>query len=280
MKKLGKVTLLSVGISVLCGNAYGEITALDESVLSEVTGQAGLSIEVDNAEITMGEFRYQDQGSIAVRDIRLGGADKVSFFGNQWLPLSEKSDKLDNIKIDVDVLADGDLTMVMKPSGSFSVVDFALTTGEWVLQDSLGNDGTRLVSSLNLTGLGIDARIRVDNQTSHTFIETTFGVDDLDVDFEFLGVRLENAQIAGTSYLETIGTWGYGNAGISDIGAEFDLELYSATSASGNTALGVNINKFQADILLPEIYLGSTPSIGQVTLNNVDITAQLVVYGH
>ncbi len=277
-----KIMELAIGITVgvACTTVNAEILALDEATLSEISGQAGLSIEIDNAEVTMGEFRYQDQGSIAVRDIRLGGANKTHFFGNQWISAADQSDKLDNLKIDVDVQSDGDLTVIMKPSGAFSVVDFGLSTGEWVLQDSLGNDGTRLISSLSVTGIGMDARLRVDNQTSHTFVETTFGIDDLDVDFEFLGISLKDVQITGTSYLETVGTWGYGGTGIPDLGAEFDFELFSTTSATGNTALGLNINKFQADILLPEIYLGSTPSIGQVTLNNLDVTAELVVYGH
>lgn len=275
MGSVGKLILASVGVGLVSLNASAEIKALDESAMGEVTGQAGITIEIDNAELTIGEFRYQDQGSIAVRDIRLGGANKSSFFGNTWISPSDVSDKLDNLKIDVDILADGDLVAIMKPSGAFSVVDFGLSTGEWVLQDSNGVDGTRLVSNLNLTGLGIDARLRVDNQTSHMFIETTFGVDDLDVNFEFLNVRIENMQITGSNYLEATGVWGPGGAGVPDIGAEFDLEIYAAADG-----LGLNITKFQADILMPEIYIGSAPSIGQLTLDNVDITAQTVIYGH
>lgn len=275
MESLGKLAVLGVGASLVSLGAMAEIKPLDDTALSGVSGQAGLTIEVNNAELSIGELRYQDQGSIAVRDIRLGGANKSNFFGNQWIPAASVSDKLDNFKIDIDVFDDGDLVAILKPAGTFSVVDFGLTTGEWVLQSSTGVDGTRLVSGMSLTGLGIDARLRVDNQTSHTFVETTFGIDDLDVDFEFLGVRLENMQIAGSSYLETVGTWGPSGAGISDIGAEFDFEVYS--HANG---LGFNLNKFQADIVMPEIYFGSAPSIGAVSMNDVNITAQTVIYGH
>jgi hypothetical protein len=280
MKNLGK-KIVTVSMGVAFSLPAMAIQPLDDDFMGSVTGQAGISIEVDEALLTIGEFRYQDQGSIAVRDIRVGGANKTNFFGNQWIPTASRSDKLDAFKIDIDVLADGDFVAVMKPSGTFSVVDFGVSTGEWVLMDSALNDGTRLVSSFNMTGVGIDARLRIDNQTSHTFIETTFGIDDLDVDFEFINVRVENMQVAGKSYLETIGTWGANSAGIPDIGAEFDLELYAAFNATtGISGLGLNITRFQADVVLPEIYFGANPSIGQLTLNNVDITAQTVIYGH
>lgn len=280
MKNLGKNTLMLIGGVVFAHPLLAEIRSLDDATLSAVTGQAGITIEINNAELTMGELRYEDEGSLAIRDIRVGGADKTHFFGNQWIPVSAKSDKLDNLKIDIDIRSDGDFIAIMKPAGTHSVVDFGISTGEWLLQTSGGVDGTRLVNFLNITGVGIDARLRIDNQTSHTYIETTFGVDDLDVDIDFVGVRLENAQIAGTSYFETLDAWGANSAGIADIGAEMDLEIYTGMSHAGDTALGLNLTKFQADIALPSIYLGSAPSIGAINLNDVNITSQMVVYGH
>lgn len=87
-------------------------------------------------------------------------------------------------------------------------------------------------------------------------------------------------KIAGSNYFETLGTWGAGSAGILDIGAELDLEIYTAIAHGGHTALGLNLTKFEADVLIPEIYLGSQPSIGAISLNNVSVTAETVIYGH
>ncbi|MCG8612352.1 MAG: DUF6160 family protein, partial [Pseudomonadales bacterium] len=265
---------LGVGFASL--NSQAEVIALDEAAMASVTGQAGISIEINDAAITMGEILYKDEGGIAVRDIRIGGANRTNFFGNQWLPSGLQSDKLDNVKLDIDVMADGDLVAIMKPAGGFNVVDFSLTTDDWLLMDSNFNDGTKLIDSLSIEGVALDARLRVDNQTEYTFIETTFGIDDLDVDVEFLNLRVENMQVAGSSYIEAISTWGPSGAGIPDIGAEVDLEIYAA----GSQGLGLNLTKFQMDIVMPEIYLGDNPSIGALYVNNVDITAQTVIYGH
>ncbi|MCP5209074.1 MAG: hypothetical protein H7A01_17920 [Hahellaceae bacterium] len=280
MNLIGKKSVLLFGGVAISSSVLGDITSLDDATMASVTGQAGITVEINSAELTIGEIRYQDKGSIAVRDIRVGGADRTNFFDNQWIPTSAKSDKLDNLKIDIDILADGDFVAIMKPAGTHSVVDFGISTGEWLLQSSAGVDGTRLINSLDITGLGIDARLRIDNQTSHTFIESTWGVDDLDVDFGFLGVRVANMKIAGSNYFETLGTWGAGSAGILDIGAELDLEIYTAIAHGGHTALGLNLTKFEADVLIPEIYLGSQPSIGAISLNNVSVTAETVIYGH
>ncbi len=284
---LGRLAAAGMSAVLISGTASAEIQQLEDTQLSNITGQAGISIEIDNAELTIGEIRWHDAdavnvgGSVAVRDIRLAGADKTHFFGNQWIPNSARSDKLDNLKIDIDVLADGDFVAIMKPAGTFSVVDFGFSTGEWVLMDSTGADaGTKLFNSLDFTGIGIDARLRIDNQTAHTFIETTFGIDDLNADMDFLAIRIEGAQIAGVSYYETISLWGSSGAGIPDLGAEVDVELYTATNAQGNTALGFNLTKFQADIGLPTIYLGDKPTIGGLYFNNVNIVADTVIYGH
>lgn len=274
MESLGRKALIGLAISVAAVNAQAEFQPLDEVAMSGVTGQAGISINIDNLEATIGEIRYEDAGSLAVRDIRLGGANKLTYFGESWGAATTSGDRLDNIKIDVDVLADGDLVIFMKPNPiAGQAVDFSLTTGEWLLLDSNLTSTTTLINNLSITGLGLDARLRVDNQTAHTFIETTFGIDDLDVDVEFLGVRLDNMVIAGTTYIESKNTWG--SVGIPDIGAEVDLELYS--HADG---LGLNVTKFQMDIVMPEIYLGANPSIGALYLNNVDIAANTVIYGH
>jgi hypothetical protein len=273
MGSLGRITLLA--FSVACVNAQAEIMSLDDDAMGSVTGQAGISINIDELVATIGEIRYEDEGSLAVRGIRLGGANKLTYFGESWGAATHSGDTLDNIKMDIDVRADGDLVIFMKPNSvAGQAVDFSLTTDEWVLMDTGLSNETTLISNLSMTGLMLDVRARVDNQTQHTFIETTFGIDDLDVDVDFINLRVENMVVAGSTYIESLTTWG--SVGIPDIGAEVDLELYAA----GTLGLGLNINKFQMDVVMPEIYFGSNPSIGALWVNNIDITAQTVIYGH
>lgn len=153
MNLIGKKSVLLFGGVAISSSVLGDITSLDDATMASVTGQAGITVEINSAELTIGEIRYQDKGSIAVRDIRVGGADRTNFFDNQWIPTSAKSDKLDNLKIDIDILADGDFVAIMKPAGTHSVVDFGISTGEWLLQSSAGVDGTRLINSLDITGV-------------------------------------------------------------------------------------------------------------------------------
>lgn len=276
MGRFGKLNLLGVGLASVSLGLQAEIQALDEATMSNVTGQAGISIEINNAAIGVGEIRYQDEGSIAIRGIEIGGANRNTFFGNQWIPNGQESDKLDNMKLDIDVLSDGSLIANMKPAGNFGVVDFRLATDDWYLMDSSLNDGTKLIDSLSIEGIALGARLRVDNGNSHAKLEAEFGVDDLDVDIAFLNVRVENMQIAGTDYLEALADFGpSGATSTSALGAEIALEIY----ASG-PGLAVDINKFQMDIVMPEIYLGANPSIGSVYMNDVTVAAQTVIYGH
>ncbi|ARU56653.1 hypothetical protein OLMES_2603 [Oleiphilus messinensis] len=275
MGRFGKLNLLGVGLASVSLGLQAEIQALDEATMSNVTGQAGISIEINNAAIGVGEIRYEDEGSIAIRGIEIGGANRNTFFGNQWIPNGLQSDKLDNMKLDLDVLADGSLVANMKPAGGFNVVDFRLATDDWYLMDSSLTDGTKLIDSLSIEGIALGARLRIDNQTSHATLQATFGVDDLDVDIEFLNVRVENMQIAGSSYLEAIGSFGPSGAGVGDIGAEIEIEIYSS-----GPGLAIDLNRFEMDVVMPEIYLGANPSIGGVYLDDVNVVAQTVIYGH
>lgn len=259
--------------------AQAQFQSLTDDSLGNVTGQAGISIDL-SAELRIGELRYQDEGSLAVRNIRLGGANKTTYFGSNWGAATHSGDRLDHLQINIDVLSDGDLVLFAKPEPGFGqAIDFRLSTGEWVLQKSTGGDGTRLINYLDMTGLALDLRMKVDNETSHLLIESTFGIDDLDTEIGFLGIGIQDMKVAGLSYFESLGQWG--NVGLPDIGAELDLDIYHRQMPGQVDGLAIDITKFEADIDMPIITLGSGPSIGSVTINNLSLNnTNLVVYGH
>jgi len=70
LKRALLVTLLSL-TSVA---AQAELEQLDDEKMSEVSGQAGITIDIE-IELSIGEFAYKDGGSILVQGLRIGGSN-------------------------------------------------------------------------------------------------------------------------------------------------------------------------------------------------------------
>lgn len=118
-------------VSVLCLTSQlsvAEMKLIDDAELSNVSGQKGLTIDIDMG-IEIGEFMYQDGGSIVMQGIRLGGMDHsdgvgTSFEGDVGI-VADNSDPgkgnsigfdtayggttgLNNVRIEVDVAGVGE----------------------------------------------------------------------------------------------------------------------------------------------------------------------------
>ncbi len=77
--------ILSV-VSVLCflsQYTLAEMQLIDDEELSNVSGQKGLTIDIDMA-IEVGEFMYKDAGSIVMQGLRIGGMDHSSEVGTSY----------------------------------------------------------------------------------------------------------------------------------------------------------------------------------------------------
>jgi len=98
MKGLKKIALISA-IAAASAGAQAELKALDDSAMGELTGQAGLTIDIET-EYTIGEFAYTDGvagaggASILLQGISLGGGR----FGGM----------VDNIRLNLDVAGAGE----------------------------------------------------------------------------------------------------------------------------------------------------------------------------
>jgi uncharacterized protein DUF6160 len=270
---------LLLGAAILPIVVNAEIRPIADEDLSGITGQSGVSIDL-SAKVKIGELRYQDEGSIAIRNIVLGGANKATYFGKDWGAGTYSGDNLDGVQINLDVMADGDLVVYASPQpGWGQAVDFGLSTGEWRLQKSTGVDGnTNLIDSLSLTGLGLDFRMKVDNQTQRLKIETLFGIDDLDMEVDFLSLGIKDMTMAGSSYFESLGEYGF--VGLPDIGASLKLDIYAVNTPGVNAGLAVDIVEFETDIGIGAIELGGT-SIGSLYINDLSLSGtSMVIYGH
>jgi len=95
MKGRNKLVLASA-IAAISAGANAELKALDDSAMGELTGQAGLTIDIET-KYTIGEFAYKDAGSILFQGISMGGGALSGGAGSM----------LDNIRLSLDVAGSG-----------------------------------------------------------------------------------------------------------------------------------------------------------------------------
>ena len=99
MKGLNKLVLASA-IAAISAGAQAELKALDDSAMGELTGQAGLTIDIET-QYTIGEFAYTDGvagaggASVLLQGISLGSG---AFGGGM----------VDNIRLNLDVAGAGE----------------------------------------------------------------------------------------------------------------------------------------------------------------------------
>ena len=258
---------LALAVALATGYAHADFQALDEMELSGITGQAGVTIELET-KVNIGEFVYTDEGSLSVKDITLGGASQASYFGG--LVTIASNDKLDNMKIVIDVLRDGDAVINFLPI-DFSPIDFKVTTGEWSL---VGNtDSTLLVDNLNVVGLMGRMSMRVDTATDQIDFKIAFAIDDLDVDVPFLAVGIRDLKMTGANYDTAVPS-------PLDLFVDVDTQIYKKANAAGNDSLAIDIQKFDADVSIGGVLVGGT-SIGSFFIDDLSLqNTSLVVYGH
>ena len=98
MKGLNKIALVTA-ITAISAGAQAELKSLDDAVMGEMTGQAGLSIDLA-ANVKVGEIAYKDGGFISMTGMELGGSGIVTGDATKTA--------LDNITITIDVAGAGE----------------------------------------------------------------------------------------------------------------------------------------------------------------------------
>jgi hypothetical protein len=122
-KRIITISVVSVLWLLVSQVSFAEMTLIDDEEMSSVTGQQGLTIDIEMG-LEVGEFMYQDAGSIVMQGMRLGGMDHRSgevgtqFDGGDGL-VADALDPtgfggryggntgLNNVRIIVDVAGDG-----------------------------------------------------------------------------------------------------------------------------------------------------------------------------
>lgn len=235
MKGLNKLAL-ATAIAAAPFAANAELQAMNDTAMGDVTGQAGVTIELET-KVSIGQFKYTDEGSFAVNDIVLGGSGVAGGTGSQLL---------DQLAIDIDVANDGDAIIHVKsmttedlispftgqpvPDGNGGTaqkpvpIDWGMTVGSMEL---LANDGsgqsTTLISGLSAYGDLAVLDIQVDTETDQLWLDVAFDIDDMDFDVDFLAVGIRDMTISGAG-----------------INFDYDGDGYTAEQEAGLTQLDAN----------------------------------------
>lgn len=271
MNKLNKITL-AIAIASIPMLSQAELKPMADNDMGAVTGQAGVTIELET-QVNIGQAIYTDEGSLAVSDIFIGGANRDDLFSELGFAIpNTASDLLDNIKIDIDIAADGDAIIQILPLFG-SPVDFAIRTGAWTLQSATaGGDSTVVMDNLNIEGIFGSFKVQVDTSTDKLNIDTLFAIDKMDLDVPFLALGIRNMRITGASFDD--------NPNVVTAFTHAVLDVYKAPNAAGNDSLAIDLQQFDADVNIGGLLVGGT-SIGSISLNNLSIqNTQMRIYGH
>jgi len=269
-----KKSALVLAIASLPLVAQAELKPLEDTSLGNITGQAGVTIELET-KVNIGEFRYTDEGSLSVKDIFVGGANRTDMFqeisdpGIRQFLFGETSDLIDNIKIEIDIADDGDALINVFPLVA-APIDFAIRTGEWTLQGH--TDSTLIANNFSMEGVLTELKIRIDTATDKLNLQTLFAIDKLDVDVPFLALGIRDLKLTGANYSD--------NPSVISLGAKLDMDVYNGTRANGDSALAIDLKTFEADMTIGQILVGGT-SIGSVAFDNISVTnTAMRIYGH
>ncbi|MDS1310438.1 DUF6160 family protein [Marinobacter xiaoshiensis] len=287
MKGLKKIALITaMAAAPFAANA--ELQAMNDTAMGDVTGQAGVTIELET-KVSIGQFKYTDEGSFAVNDIVLGGAGVTAIGAGAGF-----NDLLDQIKVDIDIADDGD-AIIHVGTLDGNPIDWGLEVGSMqLLAGNTGSDSTTLISNLSGFGMLAQLDIKVDTATDHLNLVAAFDVQNMNFDVDFLGVGVRGLKISGAGAdadavaMYTANGYDFGNmppeqqavfAGF----ANANLDVYKGTGLGASTAvdvLRIDVNNIFMDVSVASIEIGGA-SIGSVALDNVAVTnTKLAVYGH
>ncbi|MBY6032465.1 hypothetical protein KUV59_04745 [Marinobacter daepoensis] len=275
MKGLKKIAL-ATAVAAAPFAAQADLKALDDTTMGNVTGQAGVTIELET-EVSIGEFRYTDEGYLSVSDIWIGGGTVERDANNV---VTGVSGMLDDLLIDIDVLADGDAVIDVH-SISGAPIDYAVGIGSASLHATDGSgDTTLLASNIGIEGALGELNIRVDTATDNLIMDVAFNVTDMDMNVDFLGVNVRDLTVYGAQFFEQVETSGQPTDAAGLFASAQITVGKGVSAATGGDALEISIPSFAADIGVGAVEIGGE-SIGSFRINNLAVTnTSMKVYGH
>ena len=163
-----KHSILVAALGAISGFTQAELTLLDDDAMSELTGQAGLTIDVETKR-HIGEFAYKDAGFIILQEIGFGGsnaADEVAFSGGHGL--------LDNLRLDIDLAGSGAIDVQNgNPDNEFHYgFSDVIERAQYLVSRSNSTSGMELAAGIT-TGVATDESTGLEIDTKRTFSDGT-----------------------------------------------------------------------------------------------------------
>lgn len=280
--------------------SQAEFVALDESALGNVTAQAGITIELA-AALSIGQIAYEDEGFLVINNVRLAGSDL-------W---TNPNSRLDNVLLNLDVagpdttaledqwgwgftggflqdsravrpvIEDGDLVINLHANtfggltNPFTAADYGLSIGSVGLVKSTGGPmGTVLASNINLTGYLGPLDIVIQENVG-------VGTEVMNINGYFTTEGSVTANFIGTTFDLAINNFRGGNTFPF---AHFQLDVGTRENGLGFTdGLVINVQDLSGDMDLANITFGADAgreAIGHLFFTDIQIQAEMVVYGH
>ncbi|GBO89738.1 MULTISPECIES: DUF6160 family protein [Marinobacter] len=311
MKGLNKLAL-ATAIAAAPFAANADLKALDDSAMGNVTGQAGVTIELET-RVSIGEFTYTDDGTFAVSGIELGGSTASGLASASNAPTA--GNLLDRLAIEIDVESDGDAVIHVasldENNGQPVPIDWGVSVDSMSLRGT-GGENTTLVSDMKAWGLlgALDIRVDTDDvagyaNTGTLQLDVAFDVRQMDFEVDFLAVGITGMEIRGAAADgDTIDFTVLNKADATDAAgvaqdarmrglaaagfaiARLDVykgdSLYAATGQANpkTEVLRVDIDDVLMDVNIAQTRIGGT-NIGTIGIDNLHISdTKLAVYGH
>ncbi len=294
MKTTIRKALLPLAIASMPLPAVADLSPIGDELLGEMTGQAGVSIELET-KVTIDEFKYTDEGSVSIKGIEFGGANKNTFFGRTFGSVNP-TDKLDGIRIDIDVNSTGDLLVNMGATSTCigcvgtDPVDFGLSFDSLSIENDIGTTSSTLIENFSMTGYFTAAYMQIKNDGGNGEINAkiSFAIDDIDMDVPLLGVGIRDMYIAGSGFHEDqeLGFFDIANSGVI---ARLNIKAEDRTTASGTVVDALAIRTYgnlgagdplTMDVGIGAVHIGGT-SIGSFKIDDLAIhDQQMWIYGH
>lgn len=145
MKGLKKIVFVMV-VVVVFFVVYVDLKVMDDSVMGNIIGQVGVIIELE-IKVSIGQFKYIDEGFFVVNDIVFGGVG-VMVDG----VVVGYNDLLDQLIIEIDVEDDGDVFIQVGMLDG-NLIDWGMIVGFMeLLVGGIGFDSIMLI--FNMSGYG------------------------------------------------------------------------------------------------------------------------------
>lgn len=270
-----KKSLIALSVAAMPVAGFAELQPMNNSEMGDVTGQEGVTIELQTAlTIDRVEYSQDTNGSVLMDDIRVGGHDP--------------GETLD-VEINIDLEDSGNAVISLFSLGPIAPVQQGIDVGSIGLS---GDDGSAtLISDMNVdiwfSSLDITAQVENtvgdNNDVGSLLLETSFSAE-LDVDFDVAAVSLEDMRMAGTGSLEDLQASDPNMEAAAIPGVQMTAAIGAGSALSGSNGpsedvLRVNIEEFAADIWMPTINVGQE-SIGSVGISNLSVVdTQMAIYG-